>query len=104
MCRQALAVVAGLLSAAALVRPALADPSTVVSLLLPYFDQQTVLGSVIAAGPTATSYFIKCPDATDQQSAQDCGIGTGLTIVQGPSTLEIHLTDSDSVAGQLSTA
>lgn len=40
-----------------------------------------MLGSVIAANPTATSYFLACP------SDYDCGFHRGLYWLEGPSTV-----------------
>ncbi|KAB5572548.1 hypothetical protein GE09DRAFT_1100006 [Coniochaeta sp. 2T2.1] len=63
--------------------------SSVVTLHLPNFDDQAILASVITANPTATSYLLSCP--TDEP-ADECGLGTGINVLEGPSTLEVQLT------------
>ncbi|KAB5571924.1 hypothetical protein GE09DRAFT_648791 [Coniochaeta sp. 2T2.1] len=63
--------------------------SSVVTLHLANFDDQAILASVITANPTATSYLLSCP--TDEP-ADECGLGTGINVLEGPSTLEVHLT------------
>jgi hypothetical protein len=86
-----LAVLAGYLAAQSLAQ---SSSTTTVTLLLPGLDKQTVLGSVITAGPTATSYLLTCPtDAPDDE----CGLGSGFNFLQGPSTLELHATMGDTV-------
>jgi hypothetical protein len=71
---------------ALIVAPVTLAQTTVVTLLLPGFDNQAIEGSVIAADATATTYFLACPSGED---ANDCGLATGLTAVEGPSTLSI---------------
>ncbi|KAK3307515.1 uncharacterized protein B0T15DRAFT_510781 [Chaetomium strumarium] len=63
-----------------------AAQTTTVSILLPMADAmpQQMAGSVISAGPTATQYFVNCPSDTP---SYECGLGPGLTVVYGPSTL-----------------
>ncbi len=73
------------------VGPLLAQSTSVVSLILPDFDNQTILASVISVEATATEYLLACPSGED---ATDCGLGPGVTFLQGPSTLEMHLTES----------
>lgn len=80
---------AALVTALTASTPAFAQSSSVVNLILPAVDAQTIVGSVINAGPTATTYAVSCPSGTDDA---DCGLGPGLSVVQGPSTLEIHET------------
>jgi hypothetical protein len=63
--------------------------SSIVTLHLPSFDTQTILASVITANPTATSYLLTCP--TDEPD-DECGLGTGIEVLDGPSTLEVHIT------------
>lgn len=63
--------------------------SSIVTLHLPSFDTQTILASVITANPTATSYLLTCP--TDKPD-DECGLGTGIEVLDGPSTLEVHIT------------
>jgi hypothetical protein len=60
-----------------------------VTLHLANFDPQTLHASVITANPTATSYFLACAsDAPDDE----CGLEVGAKVLEGPSTLEVHLT------------
>lgn len=70
---------------------AAAQSSTVVSVLLPMLDAQDVEGSVISAGPTATSYMVNCPKDTP---AEDCGIPRdGFEVLWGPSTWNYVMAD-----------
>lgn len=69
-----------------------AESTTVVDLILPMVDQQTILASVVTADATATSYVLNCPPDAD---ANDCGIGTGFTVFEGPSTLGWKLSMSE---------
>ncbi|KAH8912615.1 hypothetical protein BR93DRAFT_963771 [Coniochaeta sp. PMI_546] len=70
-----------------------AASSSVVTLHLPNFDDQTILASIITANPTATSYLLTCP--TDEPD-DECGLGTGIKVLEGPSTLEVHMTLGES--------
>jgi len=63
--------------------------SSIVTLHLPDFEDQTILASVITADPTATSYLLACP--TDEPD-DECGLGTGIRVLEGASTLEVHMT------------
>ncbi|PNP52224.1 hypothetical protein THARTR1_07433 [Trichoderma harzianum] len=61
----------------------MAAQSTTVSLLLPFADPQPLVGSIIAADSTATTYAYACPSGT---SPDDCGLIGSETVTQGPST------------------
>ncbi|KAL7915854.1 hypothetical protein GGI35DRAFT_9053 [Trichoderma velutinum] len=64
---------------------AMAAQSTTVSLLLPYVGNKGVVGSVIGADSTATTYAFACAPG---QAAKDCDFeATGSqTVTQGPTT------------------
>lgn len=68
-----------------------ANSTTVIDVLLPMLDSQTVMASVQAVDATATTYFITCPTS---ESSVDCGLGSGMEIVEGSSVLEVHYTES----------
>ena len=72
--------------------------SSVVSLFLPFFDPQPLVASIISVDASATAFHIACPDGTD---SAECGVGPGFSIKGGPSTLELHSTQtfSDAVEG-----
>lgn len=78
----------------ALAGSALAQSTTVVTILMPQVDQQTIHASVVSAGPTATAYLLECPPGAD---SLDCGIGTNFRVTEGPSTLEYHMTGGDDL-------
>ncbi|KAH8894551.1 hypothetical protein GQ53DRAFT_762636 [Thozetella sp. PMI_491] len=59
--------------------------STVVSLILPAYDAQTIEASVVAVDATATTYFLTCPTG---ESSNQCGLADGATVVNGPSVLQ----------------
>lgn len=65
--------------------------STVINVHLPTaVNSQAVMGSIMAVDATATSYFLTCPTS---ESSSDCGLGDGFEFVEGPSVLEIHMTE-----------
>ncbi|KAK4226796.1 hypothetical protein QBC38DRAFT_479677 [Podospora fimiseda] len=73
---------------------AAAQTSTVVTLFIPLAgDTQTIVGSVIAANPTATTYSIGCPPGTD---SNDCGWATGVKVINGPKTAALDVSGEDS--------
>ena len=66
-----------------------AQQTTVVSIMLPFgSDDQTIYASVVGASPAATTFAISCPPGTD---SDECGLGTGFTLVSGPKTLSVDL-------------
>ncbi len=70
-----------------------ATSHTVVSILVPGYGIQSVLGSVVSANPTATTFALNCPSNADPTN---CGLGPDpVTVVQGPSTYEVHSTESN---------
>lgn len=83
-----------LLTMSALMGSALAQTTSVTSLLLYGFEGDNIVASVMSAGPQATEYFVTCAPGTD---ASDCGFGPGVTFTEGPSTLGIHLTESGAM-------
>ncbi|KAK4100280.1 hypothetical protein N658DRAFT_106065 [Parathielavia hyrcaniae] len=72
---------------------AAAQSTTVVDILMPMADPQTLLASVISADATATSYFISCPTVT---SSEECGFADGLEVLNGPSTMNYAMTISET--------
>jgi len=84
MTRYALVALAALAGTAA-------AQSSVVSIFLPQFDEQPLVASVIAAGPTATTYALGCPAGVDPE---DCDVGpvggSPPTVIAGPATWSIH--------------
>lgn len=77
------------LSLSALLPLSLAQTS-IVTILLPDFDVQSIQASVITANPTMTSYLLACPPGTNDT---DCGLGsTGIHVLEGPATFEAHVT------------
>lgn len=65
--------------------------TTVIDILLPMLDSQTVMASIEGVDATATSYFLTCPTS---ESSLDCGLGSGMEVVEGSSVLEVHYTES----------
>lgn len=64
--------------------------SSVIDIVLPMLDSQTVMGSIVGVDATATSYFLTCPTS---ESSLDCGLGSGMEVVEGASVLEVHYTE-----------
>lgn len=63
--------------------------STVIDVILPMIDDQTIMGSIMGVDATATSYYLSCP--TDESSV-NCALGNGIAVVEGPDVLEVHMT------------
>jgi len=70
----------------------LASAQSTTELFLVGFDQQNILGSVIASDATATTYSLACGDP----SSDDCGVPPSFTFTQGPSTVHYIYTDDDT--------
>ncbi|KAG8166462.1 hypothetical protein KVR01_002151 [Diaporthe batatas] len=73
--------------------------SSVVDIILPMLEPQTIMGSVVGVDATATTFFLTCP--TDAVSLQ-CGLGKGLEIVEGQEVLEVHMTQDNVVTADIS--
>ncbi len=73
-----------LLLATAAAGLAAAESTTIVKVLVPMIDSQSIDASVVSAGPTATAYRLTCPPNRD---AVDCGLADGISILYGPSTM-----------------
>ncbi|KAL1851088.1 hypothetical protein Daus18300_012635 [Diaporthe australafricana] len=56
-------------------------------------DEGNFEGSVISAAPGATTYFVNCAPGTD---GIDCGLKSGMTLVNGPSSFALHVTEADA--------
>lgn len=91
MMRRTILPTLAVLASRAYAETANATTSSVIEITLPMLDDQVVMGSIVAVDATATSYYLTCP--TDESSA-DCGLGNGIDVVEGPSVLEVHLTES----------
>lgn len=70
---------------------AAAAETTTVSVLMPLVPAETLLGSVISAGPSATTYTISCPEGIAETA---CGLPFGIVVTNGPSTIAYTLQDS----------
>ncbi|CAG7994867.1 unnamed protein product [Penicillium olsonii] len=58
-----------------------------VTLFLPGFDSQDLVGKVIGSSGSMTTYLLNCPSGTD---SDDCGVPDGgVTVAQGHSTVEV---------------
>lgn len=73
-----------------------AQSTTVVDLMLPAVDPQSLVGSVVAASPSITTYAVECADNVDPA---ECGLLHATTIAQGPSTWSVHYSHSDAEYG-----
>lgn len=76
----------------ALAGSAIAQSTTVVDLYLYGYEGDDIAASVVDVSPQATTYLVSCPPGTD---SNDCGLGAGMTLVQGPSTIGVHYTEQD---------
>ncbi|KUI53097.1 hypothetical protein VP1G_00330 [Cytospora mali] len=77
--------------ASALVATTMAQSTSVTTLFLYGAEGDNIVGSVMSVAPGATTYFVNCAPGTD---ASDCGLGLGVTVVEGPSTFGMHATES----------
>ncbi|CAG8087403.1 unnamed protein product [Penicillium salamii] len=58
-----------------------------VTLFLPGFDSQDLVGKVIGSSGSITTYLVKCSGSSD---SDDCGVPpNGITVAQGHSSVEI---------------
>jgi hypothetical protein len=71
----------------------LAAANDIVSLILPNFDQQDLVGEVIGTDGPLTTYLINCPEGAD---SNDCGVPSdGLTVTAGDDTFIYDYTYED---------
>jgi len=75
---------------------AMAKSTTVIDLMLPAVDPQELVGSIVSASPSITTYAVQCADGVD---AVDCGLPHANTVAQGPSTWSMHYSHSDAEYG-----
>ncbi|KAJ5312361.1 hypothetical protein PENANT_c011G05882 [Penicillium antarcticum] len=72
----------------ALLAGATAVAADTVTLFMPGFDQQDLVGSVMGSSAKMTTYLVQC--AADEDSV-DCGVPPGgVTVIQGSSTAQIN--------------
>ncbi|OHE95686.1 hypothetical protein CORC01_08970 [Colletotrichum orchidophilum] len=75
----------------ALLGTATAQTTSVISVLNPYFGNNPYDASIKAANPTATTYIVSCQtNSTNYQCRADPS-GLAMTLVGGPSTMELHI-------------
>lgn len=81
----------GAATAASLAAAADGDKPMVTSLLLPYNDPNDFVATVLNVDASATTFAYTCASSV---SPDDCGMETHGTIVQGPSTWQMSLSQS----------
>ncbi|KAK3687325.1 hypothetical protein B0T22DRAFT_125444 [Podospora appendiculata] len=74
--------------------------TSVVNLYLPQVDQ-AIVGSVVSAGPSLTSYSVNCPRGTPFTA---CEVGSGIGVVVGPQTVIWHMSFGPTLAADVSCA
>ncbi|RYP33586.1 hypothetical protein DL767_004701 [Monosporascus sp. MG133] len=67
-----------------------AQSSVVSSLFLPGFDSQSLVASIVTAGPRMMEFFVECAPGVD---ANDCGVGPGVSVTMQPGTYELGIND-----------
>ncbi|GKT62032.1 hypothetical protein ColTof4_02340 [Colletotrichum tofieldiae] len=75
----------------ALLGSAAAQTTTVVEVVNPYFGNNPYDASVVDANPTATTYAVYCQKNSTNYQCRDDPAGLVLTLVGGPSTVEVHI-------------
>ncbi|KAK1596390.1 uncharacterized protein LY79DRAFT_544643 [Colletotrichum navitas] len=75
----------------AFVGTAAAQTTTVIEVVNPYFGNNPYDASVVDANPTATTYAVYCQKNSDTYQCRDDPAGLILTLVGGPSTVEVHV-------------
>lgn len=75
---------------------AASESAFVTSLLLPFDDPSHFVGTILGVDKDATTFAYTC--GSDVAST-DCGLDTPGVVVQGPSTWQISLSQSDDEDG-----
>ncbi|KAK1967119.1 hypothetical protein LY78DRAFT_19293 [Colletotrichum sublineola] len=75
----------------ALVGTAAAQTTTVVEVVNPYFGNNPYDASVVDVNPTATTYAVYCQKNSTNYNCRDDPAGLTMTLVGGPSTVEVHV-------------
>ncbi|KAJ9620248.1 hypothetical protein H2203_008013 [Taxawa tesnikishii (nom. ined.)] len=93
-----------------------AAQTTTFTYVIPGFDDQTVLGSVVASDSAATTLAVSCQtgplnaasltgsalaaatSAWEDSDDSDCGLYPGMTITAGPSTIAYSIADAEESA------
>jgi len=68
-----------------------------VSLYLPGFDPVPLVASIVASDSKATTYAVQCAPGTD---SNDCGLGGGILLTQGPATAAITTSQVEVSGGK----
>ncbi|RYP58081.1 hypothetical protein DL769_009113 [Monosporascus sp. CRB-8-3] len=72
----------------ALMGMTVAQSSVVSSLFLPGFDSQSLVASIVTAGPRMMEFFVECAPGVD---ANDCGAGPRVSVTMQPGTYELGI-------------
>ncbi|KAK1988944.1 hypothetical protein LZ30DRAFT_697422 [Colletotrichum cereale] len=75
----------------ALVGTAAAQTTTVIEVVNPFFGNNPYDASVVDANPTATTYAVYCQKNSTSYQCRDDPAGLTMTLVGGPSTVEVHV-------------
>ena len=79
--------------------PTPTGPTTTQSILFLETDPQSLVGSVIAADASKTTYLVGCAPSTNSADSGECGV-FGETITVGASAFDMHMTDGDFTASE----
>ncbi|KAL4757786.1 uncharacterized protein BDW70DRAFT_142781 [Aspergillus foveolatus] len=81
-----------------LLLPALASlacaESTITSMFLPGFSQESIVASVAGNDGTATTYSMTCAASYDTE--EECGMGNGLTVVKAGKAMTYMMDEGDA--------
>lgn len=76
----------------------MSSTQSTVSLYLPGFDSMPLplVASIITSDSKATTYAVQCAPGTD---SNDCGMGGGILLTQGPATAAFTTTEVEVSGG-----
>ncbi|KAL2876414.1 hypothetical protein SGCOL_008414 [Colletotrichum sp. CLE4] len=75
----------------AILGTATAQTTSVISVLNPYFGDNPYDASIKDANPTATTYVVSCQTDSTNYQCRDDPSGLAMTLIGGPSTVELHI-------------
>ncbi|KAK3324645.1 hypothetical protein B0T19DRAFT_234875 [Cercophora scortea] len=85
-------------------KPVTTSTTSIVNLYLPQLEvdqHEPIVGSVVSAGASLTTYSVHCPRGTPLTA---CGVGSGIGVVVGPKTVIWHMSFGPKLAAEVTCA